>query len=137
MSNRTSRVVCKFDDLVEAWIEVPDRGWTLARVEEISSKRHEAAEAVALVHRYVTACHLPILEDEPETEQGGPKPTGPITNPTDLTTEILRYYMDMRFLNFLVSAIYEGAMDMFKLAPFAVQVLSDPSEIAKPANPPS
>lgn len=137
MNKNTVRIECTFEDLDETWIEVPDRGWTLAEMDAIANGRFPAAETVALVQRYVTACHLQVM-DVPETEIAGPKPAGPVSNPADLTENILRYYMDVRFLNFLVAAIYEGAKSTFELAPLAVRVSSDRSGTkAKPAIPAS
>lgn len=135
MSENTVRVECLFEDLADTWIEVPDRGWTLARIEEISTGRFLPADVVALVQRYVTACHLQVMDSPQVLDGAGPAPDGPITNPADLTEEVLRHYMDARLLNFLVAAIYQGARHTFELAPFAVRVSSGPSGKTKPTSP--
>ena len=136
MSENMVRVECLFEDLADTWIEVPDRGWTLAEIEEISTGRFPPADVVALVQRYVIACHLQVM-DGPDIENAGPSPAGPITRTADLTEGILRHYMDARILNFLVAAIYEGARHTFTLAPFAVRVSSAPSGTTRPTGPSS
>ncbi len=135
MSENMVRVECLFEDLADTWIEVPDRGWTLAEIEEISTGRFPPADVVALVQRYVIACHLQVMDSSQVLENAGPAPAGPITRPADLTEEVLRYYMDARLLNFLVAAIYEGARHTFTLAPFAVRVSSAPSGTTRPPSP--
>lgn len=138
MSENTVRVECLFEDLADTWIEVPDRGWTLAKLDEISTGRFQPADVVALVQRHVTACHLQVMAEPQVLENAGPAPAGPITRPADLTEEVLRHYMDARLLNFLVAAIYEGARHTFTLAPFAVRVSSDHSGLKpKPTTPSS
>lgn len=131
MSESVVRVECTSPGLEDTWIELPDRGWTLAELDKINSTAFKPAGAVELLQRYAIACHLQIMESMIDVpEEAGPAPEGPITRPADLTENILRYYMDARLLNFLVGAVYEGGRHTLQLAPFAVRASLKPADQA-------
>jgi hypothetical protein len=109
-----------------AWIRVPDHGWTIATTNYLAAHlTYNSAQCVEWVHRWVRECYLPVLADAEETEEAGPKPAGPITDPQALTVEILENYTDSKLVGFLVTAIHQGAQTAFTLSPFAVRVSSN------------
>lgn len=125
------RIDCKADGLEGAYLLLPDRGWTIATIEYLKNNmRYEPELAIDWVGRWVKGMSLPVL-DLPETEEGGPKPENPLTDPKALTHKILTHYMDGAILGFIISGITVGAQYTLTTSPFAVGVSLPGSVVPK------
>ena len=111
------RFHCTLDGLEENWVEIAEN-WTRKEVAEWRKADTDAVVTRWLRHK-VTACFI-------ATEEGDP-----ITDPAQLTVEMINERVDLRLIGFLGVVLFQALQELVSLGPFSGRLsLRKPGETA-------